>query len=192
MIVTQLCLTLCHSMNCSPSGFSVHGIFQARILEWVPFLFSRGPSWPRDRNWVSCIAGRFFTIWATREVLNPPGTVGNFGRLMDRIMSWYFIFKINTAKETLMYRTVLWTLWERERVGWFGRMALKHVKYHVWNKLPVQVRCTILDAWGWCTGTTQRDSMGREEGGGFRMRNTCIPVADSFWYLTKLIQFCKV
>ena len=42
------------------------------------------------------------------------------------------------------------------------------------------VRCTILDAWGWCTGTTQRDGMGREEGGGFRMGNTCIPVADSF------------
>ena len=36
-----------------------------------------------------------------------------------------------TAKETLMYRTVLWTLWDRERVGRFGRMALKHVKYHV-------------------------------------------------------------
>ena len=36
-----------------------------------------------------------------------------------------------TAKETLMYRTVLWTMWERERVGGFGRMALKHVKRHV-------------------------------------------------------------
>ena len=46
--------------------------------------------------------------------------------------------------------------------------------------MPVQVRCTILDAWGWCTGTTQRDGMGREEGRGFRMGNTCIPVADSF------------
>ena len=38
----------------------------------------------------------------------------------------------------------------------------------------------ILDAWGWCTGTTQRDGMGRVEGGGFRMGNTCIPVVDSF------------
>ena len=38
----------------------------------------------------------------------------------------------------------------------------------------------VLDAWGWCTGTTQRDGMGREEGGGFRMGNTCIPVVDSF------------
>ena len=46
--------------------------------------------------------------------------------------------------------------------------------------VKVQVRCTILDAWGWCTGTTQRDGMGREEGGGFRMGNTCTPVVDSF------------
>ena len=52
-------------------------------------------------------------------------------------------------------------------------------------------RCTILDAWGWCTGTTQRDGMGSEEGGGFRMGNTCIPVADSFQYLAKPIQYCK-
>ena len=46
--------------------------------------------------------------------------------------------------------------------------------------------------WGWCTGMTQRDGMGREEGGGFRMGNTCIPVVDSFRYLGKLIQYCKV
>ena len=50
----------------------------------------------------------------------------------------------------------------------------------------------ILDAWGWCTGTTQREGMGREEGGGFRMGNTGIPVADLFRYLAKLIQYCKV
>ena len=42
-------------------------------------------------------------------------------------------------QKRLMYRTVLWTLWERERVGGFGRMALKHVKYHILNELPVQV-----------------------------------------------------
>ena len=62
----------------------------------------------------------------------------------------------------------------------FGRVTLKHVEYHVRNELPVQVRSAILDAWGWCTGTTQRDGVGREEGGGFRMGNTCMPVADSF------------
>ena len=91
-----------------------------------------------------------------------------------------------------MYRTVFWTLWERERVGWFGRMALKHVKYHIWNKLPVQVWCMTKDAWGWCTGMTQRDGMRREEGEGFRMGNTCTPVADSCWCVAKPIQYCKV
>ena len=45
---------------------------------------------------------------------------------------------------------------------------------------------------GWCTGMTQRDGMGRQEGGGFRMGNTCIPVADSFRYMAKPIQYCKV
>ena len=48
-------------------GSSVHGILQARILEWVAISFSRGSSWPRDRTQVFCIAGRLFTIWASRE-----------------------------------------------------------------------------------------------------------------------------
>jgi len=48
-------------------GSSVHGIFQARILEWVSIPFSRGSFQPRDPTSVSCIAGRFFTIWATKE-----------------------------------------------------------------------------------------------------------------------------
>ena len=52
-------------MDCSPSGSSVHGILQARVLEWVAAPFSRGSSQPRDRAQVSCIAGRFFTV--TRE-----------------------------------------------------------------------------------------------------------------------------
>ena len=46
---------------------TVHGILQARILEWVAFPFSRGSSQPMDRTQVSCIAGRFFTSWATKE-----------------------------------------------------------------------------------------------------------------------------
>ena len=43
-----------------------HGIFQARVLEWVAMSFSRGSSWPRDRTWVFSIVGRHFTIWATK------------------------------------------------------------------------------------------------------------------------------
>ena len=63
-LVAQLCPTLCDHMDCSPPGSSVHGILQARVLEWVAISFSRGSSWPRDRTQVSCIAGGFFTIWA--------------------------------------------------------------------------------------------------------------------------------
>ena len=68
VLVAQSCLTLCDLMGCSPPGSSVHGILQARILEWVATLFSRESSWPRNWAWVSCIADRFFTIWA-RSVL---------------------------------------------------------------------------------------------------------------------------
>ena len=53
-------------MDCRPSGFSVHGILQARILEWVAISFSRRSSRPRDGSHF-CISGRFFTIWASRE-----------------------------------------------------------------------------------------------------------------------------
>ena len=65
--VAQLCLTLCNPMDCSPPGCSVHGIFQARVLEWIAIPFSRISSQPRDRTVVSCIAGRFFIIWTTTE-----------------------------------------------------------------------------------------------------------------------------
>ena len=55
------------SDSLQPHGLTVHGILQARILEWVAFPFSRGSSQPRDQTQVSHIAGRFFTSWATRE-----------------------------------------------------------------------------------------------------------------------------
>ena len=52
----------CDYMDCSPPGSSVHGILQARILEWVAIPFSRGSCRPRDQTRVSRVAGRFFTI----------------------------------------------------------------------------------------------------------------------------------
>ena len=58
--IDQSCLTLCDPTDCSPSGSPIHGIFQARILEWVAISFSRASSWPRDRTLVSRTAGRHF------------------------------------------------------------------------------------------------------------------------------------
>ena len=60
--VAQLWLTLCNPMD-----YTVHGILQARILEWVAFPFSRGSSQPKDPTQVTCTAGGFFTSWATRD-----------------------------------------------------------------------------------------------------------------------------
>ena len=65
--VTQLCSTLCNPMDCSLLGSSVHGIFQARILEWIAISFSRGSFQLRDLTQISCFASRLLTIWATRE-----------------------------------------------------------------------------------------------------------------------------
>ena len=85
-----------------------------------------------------------------------------------------------TAKE--MYRCIeqSFGLCGRGR-GWddLGEWHLNMYNI-IYETSPVQVQCMIQDAWGWCTGMTQRDGMGREEGGVFRMGNTCIPVADSF------------
>ena len=66
--VAQSCSTLCNPMN-----YTVHGILEARILEWVAFPFSRGSSQPRYRTQVSHIAGRFFTSWAQGKLKNTGG-----------------------------------------------------------------------------------------------------------------------
>ena len=65
VLVAQSCPTLWDPLYCSSSGSSVHGILQARILTWTAFSFSR------DWTWVSCTAGRFFTVWASREAHIP-------------------------------------------------------------------------------------------------------------------------
>ena len=71
--VAQSCLTLCDPMDCSLPGSSVHGIFQARVLEWAAISFLRGPSRPMDQTQVFRIVGRRFTVWATREAIKHYG-----------------------------------------------------------------------------------------------------------------------
>ena len=62
VLVAQLCPTLWDPMDCSPLGSSVHGILQARILEWVAIPFYRGFFWPRERTQITCTAYKFFTV----------------------------------------------------------------------------------------------------------------------------------
>ena len=68
VLVAQLCWTLCDPTDCGPPGSSVRGILHATILEWIAIPFSRGSSQSRNRTWVSCIAGRFFSVWATGKI----------------------------------------------------------------------------------------------------------------------------
>ena len=91
--VTQSCPTLCDPMDCSLPGSSLHGILQARVLEWVSISFSRESSQPKDQTWVSCIPGRCFNLWATRVAYpfsresSPPR---NWTRV-SCIAGWFFI-----------------------------------------------------------------------------------------------------
>ena len=96
-----------------------------------------------------------------------------------------------TAKETQMYRTVFWTLWEREKVGWFGRMALKHEHYHMWNESPVQVWCMT-----GCLGLVHWDDpegWNRDGGGRGVQDEKHVYTCDGFMSMYgKPIQYCKV
>ena len=107
MLVAQSCLTFCDLMDCSPPGFSVHGILQARILEWVAIYFSKGSSRPKDWTWTSCIAGRFFTIWATRETLN--------FYILTFYIKLIYILKKKSVSEALSLRVGAQSDWY---VGW--------------------------------------------------------------------------
>ena len=88
----QSCPTLCNPMDCSLPHSSVHGIFHARVLEWVAISCSRGSSWPRDWTQVSRIVGRHFTIWATRKV-----TLYSSPSLTQAKLFFFSFFKQNSC-----------------------------------------------------------------------------------------------
>ena len=82
-------------------------------------------------------------------------------------------------------RTDFWTMWEKASVGWFERIALKRLYYHMWNRWPVQVQCIKQGTQSQCTGTTQRDGMGREVRGSLEQGDTCTPMTDSCHCMVK-------
>ena len=108
------CLTLCDPMDYSLPGFSLLGIFQARILEWVAISFSKGFSWPRDGSRVSCIAGRFFTIWAKKSTIPPFKNKTCNYYTTQHLCSWATIPENWTLRENLymnIYSTFIHIIW---------------------------------------------------------------------------------
>ena len=103
-LVMQSCPTLCSPMDGSPPGSSVHGILQARILEWVVMPSSRGSFQPRDWTCVSCIAGGFFTIWASREASHGAYKTSRSGWYLAQNKPWLCRnFKVGLHMYTLLH-----------------------------------------------------------------------------------------
>ena len=112
--VSQSCLSPCDPMDCSPPGSSVYGILQARIQEWVAIASSKGSSWPRDQTQVSCIVGRFFTLWAIRAAPRwSPRTLPN---VMGNDYYFYFFRWHLTECLSARHCSRNWKIhWEQER-----------------------------------------------------------------------------
>ena len=145
VLVTQLCLTLCDSMDCSSSGSSVRGILQARILEWVAVPFSRGFFRPRDWTWVSHIAGRFFTFWTTRI---------RVGQRMHR--RWV----VSSASSLLPSPWLLNAVCDRQG-WWLGNLYLQG--FQVSKQAIPRVHFLVHPGWG---PLTVRMPLARRECGG--------------------------
>ena len=113
-LVTQLCPTLCNSMDYSPPDSSVHGILQAGILDWVAIPFSRGSSWPGDWTQDSCITGRLFAVCATR---NAPNATPYLSYISQKDLVGLKLFYHSHGKETTNDTTIF--QWLQHLLGLF-------------------------------------------------------------------------
>ena len=117
--------------------------------------------------------GAHYTEWSKPERQTPIQYTNAYIWNLERWKWWPYMW--DSKRDTDIKNRLLDSVEEGEG----ERIALKHVYHHMWSRSPVQVRCMRQGAQGWCTGVTLRDGMGREVGGGFRMENTCTPMADS-------------
>ena len=135
--ITQSCWILCNPMD-----YTFHEILQARILEWVAFPFSRGSSQPRDWSQVSCIAGGFFTSWATREAQEYwSGEQRTWLHTRPEKIKSQIQFPIISVKNwSIDLVTILILIRQRERC-WFPYRSLLKIKWpgvHIkYNFIPL-------------------------------------------------------
>ena len=143
--VAQSCPTLCNPVDCSLPGSSVHGILQARILEWVATSFSRVSSRPRDRTWVSRIGGRHFNLWATREAqYKDPIIISNLEMKKLRLKRWRGQHYIDTKTRQRHYKKTtdqyfLWTLIPRSLTkyeNWSQQYVKRIIHYDQMGFIP--------------------------------------------------------
>ena len=134
--VAQSCPTLCNPMDCSPPGSSNHGIFQAKVLEWVAISFSRGSSWPRNRTWVSHTVGRHFYHLSHQGSLIIHLELKSCSHPDERCGFFFFFLLQNFPKACWVLMTKS-PAWEKYFSPYLGRNILK---------FPVQLD-SFLDVW---------------------------------------------
>ena len=130
---------LCDPTDCSLPGSSVHGIFLARVLEWVAITFPRGSSRPRDQTRVSRIAGRVFTIWATKQTL-PVGKKRSRGKLKYLAQTtaylylepWTNIVKVLFDASLQSRRTCIWGRMVNQIISGWRPTLIEHLLHAVY------------------------------------------------------------
>ena len=124
VLVAQSCLMLCEPMDCNLPGFSVHGIFQVRILEWVANFFSRGSSQPRDRTHVSHISGRLSKTGAACQKKSPFGSSSNTSQMF-----------LSLTPSIFLSWTKLCDLWDLSYTtrDWTWAVAVRALSFNHWT-----------------------------------------------------------
>ena len=131
MLVTQSCLPVCDPMACGPPGSSVHGISQARILEWVAIPFSKGSHWSMDGTYAFCIAGRFFTTEPPGMPIHTTGQGQKFEILLFIIILYLDFFHI------MLFISNFGVLYILEKNNFSGCVILD-VRVGLWRKLSAE------------------------------------------------------
>ena len=109
----------CNPMDCSLPGSSVHGISQARILEWVAISFSRGSSWPRDWTHISCIGRQVLYHWATWKACGKVLSIVKSRLHHSQLFNMFTVFQYNTSSSfgcvdgTLVTEATIFQPWGR-------------------------------------------------------------------------------
>ena len=137
MKVAQSCPALCNPTDCT-----VYGILQARILEWVAFPVSRGSSWPRNQTRVSCIAGRFFTSWTTREAqfLTISGCCT---ALSQTGMLYKHIFSLDSMNHIFLENS---QLGDKKRTFYSGNKSCQEARNSKINKFDLRLKRLFLES----------------------------------------------
>ena len=142
-VLLQSCLTLWDPLDCSPLGSSVCGILQARILEWVVIPLSRGSSLLRYQTQVSCMAGRFFTVWAIREEATQVEPLKSSRTESPQKWLWYLSTLVQSCLKIL--KTVQlrehwhWRPWHFYVHFWWRRIWSGHISdLFPWQRYPLK------------------------------------------------------